>query len=115
MHRAVKVDGGHCFVRVEDISDYLWILITSGTLVVDDDIITLGPVSILEEIEGGVNGLVRGPDDVDSYIGSALQAFGDDFVLLSVIVAATAGDQQGFQGLGRCLRISRFRVSCRNG
>ena len=81
----------------------------------NDDIITFGPVSILEEIEGGINGLVRSPDDVDTYIGAALQAFRDDFVLLSVIVAATAGDQQGFQGLGSCLRIGRFRVSCRNG
>ena len=68
----MKMDSGHCFVRVEDISDYLWILITSGTLVVNDDIITFGPVSILEEIEGGINGLVWSPDDVDTNIGTAL-------------------------------------------
>ena len=83
----------------------------------NDDIITFGPVSILEEIEGGVNGLVCRPDDVDTYIGAALQAFRDDFVLLSVIVAATAGDQQGFEGLGgrrvgneaSWLRLGRLR------
>ena len=104
-------------MSVEDIGDYLWILITSGTLVVNDDIITFGPVSILEEIERGINGLVCSPDDVDTYIGAALQAFRDDFVLLSVIVAATAGDQQGFEGLGgrgvgneaSWLRLGRLR------
>ena len=113
----MKVDGRHGFVCVEDIGQYLRVLVAGGALVVNDDIITFGPVSILEEIEGGVNGLVRSPDDVNTDIGAALQAFGDDFVLLSVIVAATAGDQQSFQGFAPvrrdeagllCLAVPRY-------
>ena len=83
----------------------------------NDDIITFGPVSIFEEIEGGINGLVCRPDDVYTDVGTLLQTLRDDFVLFSVIVAATAGDQQGFEGLGgwrvgneaSWLRLRRFR------
>jgi hypothetical protein len=66
----------------------------------NNDIITLSPVSIFEEIEGGINGLVCRPDDVYTDVGTLLQTLRDDFVLFSVIVAATARDQQGFEGLG---------------
>ena len=71
------------------------------TFVVHDDIKVLNPILLLvngEAVGASSAALVEnGP----TYVGTLADALADDGFLLCVIMAATAGDQQGLEGGGR--------------
>ncbi len=97
VHCAMKVNSRDGFVSIEYIGNNLRIFVAGSTLIVDDNIITFSPVSVLKEIERWINGLVSSPKYINSYISPALHALGDNFVLLRVIVATTTSNEQSLE------------------
>ena len=100
VHRAVKLDAGDCLVGVEDASERLLVVHARRALVVDDDVVALGPVGFLIQRQWRVGSFVVGPNDIHLDIGAALDAFGNDLVLLGVVMATATGDEKGAQRLG---------------
>ena len=100
VHGAVQMHGGDGFVHVQDALQHLLALLTCGALVVNDDVVALGPVGIVVKRQGRRHGFVVRPHDIDLHIGAALDALAQDVLLFGVIMAAASSDEQGFQRLG---------------
>ena len=100
VHGAVKLDAGDGFVSVEDAGERLLVVHAGRALVVDDDVVALCPIHLVIDWQRRVRGLVVGPNDIHLHIRAALDALGDDEVLLRIVMAAATGDEEGFEGLG---------------
>ena len=102
VHRAVEVDGGNPFaVRVEDSLDVGAFLHVGRAFVVNDDIVTGRPILFFVAGEAGFGGTIGGIADVHDDMGPRFEARFEHILLLFIVVAATAGDQQRFERLGR--------------
>lgn len=109
VHGAVKLDAGDGFVRVEDARERLLVVHARRALVVDDDVVALGPIHLVIDRQRRVRGLVVGPNDIHLHIRAALDSLGDDEVLLRVVMAATTGDEEGFERLGGAANAGQQR------
>ncbi len=67
----------------------------------DHEIVALGVVGIRVGRERGARGLVGSVHLVDDDVGAFLEALFEEVLLRGVVVAATTGDQQNFERLGR--------------
>jgi hypothetical protein len=104
VHGTVQMHGGNGLMSVEDARERLLVVHARRALVVDDDVVALGPVGFLIQRQRWVGAFVIGPDHIDLNIGAALDAFGDDLVLFCIVMAAATGDQESFQRFGRAHR-----------
>ena len=109
VHGAVKLDAGDGFVSVEDARERLLVVHARRALVVDDDVVSLGPIRLVIDRQRRVRGLVVGPNDIHLHIRAPLDALGDDLVLLCIVMAAAACDEEGFQRLGGIGRAGQKR------
>src|SRR5688500_1792519 len=100
MHRAMEVYGGDFFVRVQNVPDVLHLFYVRRTLVVNDDVITFGPVGLLINVEASFGGGVRGMDLVDLQVRARFESLLEQVLLLSVVMAASACDQQRSEWFG---------------
>ena len=102
VHRAVEVHGGDAgAVRGKDVVHVGDILHVGGALVVDDDVVALGPVRLLIRRERRLRAAVEGMHRVHLDVRAGFEALLEDEVLHGVVVAAAAGEEQHAQGLGR--------------
>ena len=102
-----RTTAGHAVaVRLQDAVDDVQVLDIRRAFIVDDHVVALGPFRVginRVEVHGGLVGVVGdGPFDV----GPGRDALGEDVLLLGVVVAAAAEDQQGLDRFG-----SRFVLS----
>ena len=105
VHRAVEMNGRDDLMRSQDIVHDFQIGISRGAFIVNDDVVTVRPIRIVVKRQRRGGGAIIGPDDIDLYIGSFLDAFNEHFVLMGVVVAASAGHQQGLEpGFGSLRR-----------
>ena len=100
VHGAVKVDGGNGLMDCEDVLHRGEVLIRGSAFVVNDHVVSLGPIGVVIKWERGIGAAVVGPDDINADVGAFLDALVEDLVLCLVIVAAAAGDEEGFEGKG---------------
>ena len=77
-----------------------------GAFVVDDDIVACGVIGMTKDGQRRLGGFVVRVDLGDFDIGAGLEALLQDVLLLRVVMAATAGDEQHAQ---------RFDVSGAHG
>jgi len=87
-------------MSVEDARERLLVVHARRALVVDDDVVALGPIRLVIDRQRRVRGFVVGPNHIHLHIRAALDAFRDDLVLLRVVMAAATGDEEGFQRFG---------------
>ena len=98
VHRTVKLDARDRLVSIEDASERLLVLHARRALVVDDDVVALRPIHLVIDRQRRVRGLVIRPNHIHLHIRTALDTLGDDLVLLRIVMAATTGNEEGFEG-----------------
>ena len=95
MHGAVKVYGRESVaVGVDDVSNVGSIGDARGAFVMDNDVVVLGPLRILVDFEDGLDGLGFVIGHFNGYVEAGFEAFLQNFLLVSVVVAATASDDE---------------------
>ena len=102
VHRAVEVHGGDAgAVRGEDVVHVGHVLHVGAALVVDDDVVALGPIGLCVGREGGLRAAVEGMNRVHLDMRAGFEALLEDEMLHGVVVAAAAGEEQHAERLGR--------------
>src|SRR2546423_1194105 len=100
VHGAVEENSGFAgLVGFEDALDEVQILHVGGAFVVDDDIEIVGPAVFFVNAVAMSGLAIAFVDDHPLHVGAGGDAFGDDGFLVFVIVAAAAGDEEGFDWL----------------
>ena len=89
-------------MRVEDAGEDFFVVVSRSAFVMDNDIVSFRPVWIVIDGQGRIGGFVIRPDHIDLHVGAGLDPFGQDLVLIGVIVAATSGDEQRMERFFRC-------------
>lgn len=98
VHGAVEIHGGDAVaVRRQHAGDDLRVGLGGRAFIVDDDVVALGIVRIAEDGQRRVGALVSRVQLVDNDVEPRLEALLEQVFLRGVVVAATAGDQQGAQ------------------
>ena len=88
-------------VRREHTVDHLGITDARGTFIVDHEVVALGVIGIAVNGDRRLGALVRRMRVIDLDIYAPLQPLLQDVLLVRVIMAATARDQQRPQRLGK--------------
>ena len=102
VHRAMEIHGGDAgAVRGEDVVHVGHVLHVGAALVVDDDIVALGPIGLCVGREGGLRAAVEGMNRVHLDVRAGFETLLEDEMLHRVVVAATAREEQHAQRLGR--------------
>ena len=96
-------DDGGCavFVAVDDFLDVAEVLGVGEALVVDDDVVGFGPVGVVIEFDLAFASLAAFVDDGPVDVGFRSGGEGEGLGLKFVVVAASAGDEEGFERLFR--------------
>lgn len=105
MHGAVEEDGGGAFlVRFEDAVCPFDVLDFGEAFVMDDHVVSFGPIVVFVEGNLGIGGGAAFVDDrpIDIEVCAFGDAGGNDDFLVGVVVAAAAGDEEGFEFGARC-------------
>jgi hypothetical protein len=84
----------------EDVLHRGEVLIRGSAFVVNDHVVSLGPIGVVIKWEWGIGAAVVGPDDINADVCALLDALVEDLMLRLVVVAATSCDQEGFKGKG---------------
>ena len=100
VHGAMEVHGREAIlVGVDDIGDVGAIIDAGGALVVDDHVEVLAPIGVLKDFKDRLSGLGRIVGDLDGGVNAGFDTLLQDFLLVGVIVAAAAGDDEDAEGL----------------
>ena len=70
VHRAMQVDGRDGLVDFENAVDDLQVLVVGGALVVNDDVVTFGPIVRVVDWKWRIGRAITGPHDIDLDIGT---------------------------------------------
>ena len=102
VHRTVDDDGGRAgAVGGEDLGDVGGVVGVGETFVVHDDVVGFGPLGVFVELDLALGGFAAFVDDGPGDGAVGFEALGKHFGLEVVVVAATAGDEQGAEGFRR--------------
>ena len=102
VHRAMKVYARNALlVRRQHTGDHLRVTDTRRAFVVDHEIVALGVIGIAVNGDRRLRAFVRRMRVIDLDVDPALQPLFQDVLLVRIIMAATAGDQQRPQRLGK--------------
>ena len=115
MHRAMQMHRRNRFVSLENILQDFRVLIRSGTFVVDNNVVSLGPIGVLVNRQRRIGRAIPGPDNIDPHIGTLLNPLVEDLVLLDVVVATATGDEEGFEWAGTVFGGFLFRFQKEGG
>ncbi len=96
VHGAVQMHGGDGLMHIQDALHQRHVLHAGGALVMDDDVVALGPVRIVIERQRRHDGLVIRPHHIHLHIRPCLDALAQDHMLLGIIMTAAPGDEEGF-------------------
>ena len=88
-------------VRGEDVFHHLGIGDIGGTLVVNHEVVALRIGGVRVRRKSGAGRLVGGVHVVDDDIGARFETVFQEVFLRDVIVAATTGEEQNLERLGR--------------
>ena len=106
----MEVDSGQTgAVRFENAFDEILVLYIRETFIVDDHVVSLRPIRIRIDAEPMRRGWVALVHDRPLHVGARGDSFRENLLLLRVVVAAAARDQQGAQGLFGFSRRGRAR------
>ena len=100
VHGAVEVHGRHAFaVGLEDVLDVGRIGDVGSALVMDDDVEVFVPAVLLVDFEDRLRTLRGVVGHLDLGVEAGFDALLEDFLLVGVVVAATASNDEDAQGL----------------
>ena len=85
---------------LEDAFDLGLLVDVGAAFVVDDKVVAFGVIGIADNRERRFGGFVVGVDLIDGDVDAGFEACFEDVFLFAVFVAATAGDEKGFEGGG---------------
>ena len=97
VHRAVKMHGRDRLVRIENALHHSKVLVSGGALVVNDQVVTLGPIILVINRQGRFDCFVICPPNIDSGISTCLDSLEENFVLRGIVVAAASSNEENFQ------------------
>jgi len=101
MHGAVQVHAGNAVAMwLEDAFHYGFLVYASRTFVVDDEVEAFRVVRVTVDSKVRFGRLVIGMDLGDFGVKTFFESFFEDVLLLGVIMAAAAGDEQNSEGFG---------------
>ena len=95
VHGAVEIDAGDTLaMRREHAGDGVRVIDAGRALIVNDDVVPLGVVRFSKNGQRRFGAFVVGMRLIDDDVDPPLEALLEDILLLGVIVATAAGDQQ---------------------
>ena len=100
VHRAMQMHRRDGLVSIENVLHDLEVLVACGALVVNHQVIALGPIGIVVNRERRVHRFVVGPPDIDADVGPFLNALVEQLVLGGIVMTAAASDEQDLEGFG---------------
>src|SRR5581483_2195317 len=102
VHRAVQVDARDAVaVRFEHAFDKRGIGDVRGAFVMNHEVVAIGVIRMAQDGQRRMCAGIIGVDLIDDYICARFDALLEDVLLLRVVMAATAGNEQHTQRLGR--------------
>ena len=108
VHGAMEVHAGNAgAVRREHALNHRRVLDIRRAFIVDHHIVALGVIGMAVDGQGGMGIAISHIDDIHGHIRAGFEALLEDVLLLGVIVAAAAGDEQGLERRGGLRRGQR--------